>query len=148
MSGDCGNSESEEVVFGNKIIGIANRQRSWQFMFPVPVLAKRFRSFPKHPDRLWGPTRLLFIEYRPSFPRIKRPVVMFTCHLHPVRRWRMSVSMSQIPYTVHFTFNIHNETSCDLKVRWIMLKFFFQRQFVPSDFSCSKNFVTLRKLLL
>ena len=39
-----------------------------------PGRVKRFFfSFPKLPDRLWGPPSLLFSGYRGSFPGLKRP---------------------------------------------------------------------------
>ena len=38
-----------------------------------PGTVKRVFSFPKLPDRLWGPPSLLFSEYKGSFSGLKRP---------------------------------------------------------------------------
>lgn len=38
-----------------------------------PGMGKRFFVSPKHPDRLWGPPRLLIVARRVTFTGIKRP---------------------------------------------------------------------------
>lgn len=49
---------------------LLSRLRAWRSGLRIPLRTRNF-SFPKRPDRLWGPPTLLFNEYRYSFPRGK-----------------------------------------------------------------------------
>jgi hypothetical protein len=56
----------------------------------IPVMCKRFISSPKHSDLLWGPTIILFSEYRGQFPLGKSGRgVKLTTHLPLVPRSKM-----------------------------------------------------------
>ena len=67
-------------------------------------------SFPKRPDRLWGPFSLLFNGYWISLLGLQRPAVKLSTHLHLVPSLRMSGAILLLPYMPswrgegHFTF--------------------------------------------
>jgi hypothetical protein len=56
------------IIIRNSVVGIATRLRGSN-----PGRRMRFLYFLKGPDRLWGPSSLLFSGYRRSLQRIKRP---------------------------------------------------------------------------
>jgi hypothetical protein len=65
----------------------------------VPVGSRIF-SFPRHPDRLWGPFNLLSNEYRGLFFRVQSGRgVKLTTHLQLVLRSRKCGSIHLLPHT-------------------------------------------------
>jgi hypothetical protein len=60
----------------------------------------RFFSSPKCPNQVWDPFSLLFQENQDSFPKVKKPGVKLTTHLHLVSRLRVQGAIPLLPLYV------------------------------------------------